>query len=79
MTTPTLTPDRLTMQQTATALNTNIGGVIKLRSKGASLYDPTFPPMVNGTFDEAAVLAWKAARDAKAAGTTSKEMTHVQS
>jgi hypothetical protein len=27
--------------------------------------DPTFPPMYHGTFDEAAVLAWKAARDSK--------------
>jgi hypothetical protein len=62
----TIPARRLTMQQTAAAIGTNIGGVIKLRSKGATLYDPTFPPMINSTFDEAAVLAWKATRDAKA-------------
>lgn len=67
MTTQPLTPRRLTMQQAATAINTNIGGVIKLRSKGASLYDPAFPDMMtDGTFDAAEVLAWKVARDERA-------------
>ena len=60
-----LTPRRLTMSQTAAAIDTNLGGVILLRSKGSKTCDPTFPPMIGGTFDEAAVLVWKAARDAK--------------
>jgi hypothetical protein len=47
---------RLTMRQVSVFLNTPIG---RLRA------DPTFPPMHQGTFDEAAVLAWQQARDAK--------------
>jgi hypothetical protein len=62
-----MTSRRLTIRETAAAIGTNLGGLLKLRSKGARLYDPTFPPMVNQTFDEAGVLSWKAARDAKAA------------
>ena len=42
-------------------------GLIQLRAKDSRTSDPTFPPMTNGTFDEAAVLAWRADRDAEAA------------
>lgn len=52
---------RLTIGQTTHLCNQQIG---RLRA------DTTFPPMINGTFAEAAVLAWIAARDAKAATPT---------
>ncbi len=60
---PPAAPRRLTMQQTAAAIGTNLGTLIQLRAKGARLYDPSFPPMVGGNFDEAAIMAWKTARD----------------
>lgn len=50
-------PNRLSMLQVMRLCGQPIG---RLRA------DPTFPPMYHGTFDSAAVLAWKAARDAKA-------------
>jgi hypothetical protein len=37
---------------------------------GRLLADPTFPPMLRGTFDEGAVLVWIANRDAKTTATT---------
>jgi len=60
-------PRRLTLRETAAALGTNVGTVFQLRAKDSRTSAPTFPPMTNGTFDEAAVLAWRADRDAKAA------------
>jgi hypothetical protein len=54
---------RLTMRQTAANIGTNLGHLVLLRSKGSMLFDPTFPPMVGGTFDEAAISAWKKRRD----------------
>lgn len=55
----------ITMQQAAAILGTNLGTIIILRSKGARLFDPTFPAMVNGKFDRAAILAWQAANASK--------------
>jgi len=55
----------ITMRQAAAILGTNLGAIIKLRAKGARLYDPTFPPMVTGRFDRAAILAWQAANTSK--------------
>lgn len=54
---------RLTMRQTAAAIGTNLGTLLLLRAKGSMLFDPTFPPMVDQTFDEAAISAWKKRRD----------------
>lgn len=51
------TPRRLTMLQVTKLCGQPIGPLRR---------DSTFPPMWHGTFDEEAVLAWKAARDAKA-------------
>jgi hypothetical protein len=57
---------RINITQAAKLADIKMGVLIPMRSKGARLYDPTFPPMTNGTLDAAEVLAWKAARDAKA-------------
>ena len=54
---------RLTMRQTAAAIGTNLGHMVLLRSTGSMLFDPAFPPMVGGTFDEAEISAWKKRRD----------------
>jgi len=53
---------KLSIQQVAQALGTNLGSVILMRAKGARLYDPTFPPMTNGTFDSTEVASWKATK-----------------
>ena len=54
---------RLSPRQTAAAIGTNLGHLVLLRAKGSMLFDPTFPPMVDQTFDEAAISAWKKRRD----------------
>lgn len=64
---PPAAPRRLTMQQAAAAIGTNLGQLIQLRAKGSKLFDPSFPPMHGGHFDEAAVMAWKTARDERGA------------
>ncbi len=54
---------RLTMQQTAAAIGTNLGTLVLLRSKGSMLFDPTFPPMVGGMFEAASVSTWRKIRE----------------
>ena len=64
---PPAAPSRLTMQQTAAAIGTTLGQLILLRAKGSKLFDPSFPPSIGGNFDEAAIMAWKTARDERGA------------
>ncbi|MDP3335249.1 hypothetical protein [Rhodoferax sp.] len=54
---------RLSFKQAAEAIGTNLGTLIQMRAKGAKLFDPTFPPMTNGTFDAAEIAAWKTAKN----------------
>jgi hypothetical protein len=67
-----LTP-KITMKQAAAMLGTNLGAIIKLRAKGARLFDPTFPIMVNGQFDRAEILAWQAANASKSPAQPNQE------
>jgi hypothetical protein len=57
---------RLTDRQTAQLIGTNLGEILKLSARSGKYHDPTFPPKENGTRCANAVLAWIAARDAKA-------------
>jgi hypothetical protein len=74
MTTIVLTPSnplsglRINITQAAQVTDTKISELVAIRSKGARLYDPTFPLMTDGTFDAAEVLAWKQARDSRTQG-----------
>jgi len=52
----------LTLQQVAKQIGTNLGTIIQMRAKGARLFDATFPPMTNGTFNAADISAWQTAR-----------------
>lgn len=54
-----------------TSRRLTIGPVTRLCKApiGRLLADPTFPAMLRGTFDEGAVLAWIATRDAKTTAT----------
>ena len=61
-----LIPNRLTLRETAAAIGTNLGGLSKLRSKGARLFDPSFPSPVGGLFIEAEILAWKKSKEEEA-------------
>ncbi len=51
------TPARLSIRQVTQLCGQPIGPLRR---------DPNFPPMQHGSFDEAAVMAWKTALDAKA-------------
>lgn len=53
---------RLSFKQAAEAIGTNQGMLLKLRAKGATSYDSTFPKSTSGTFDAAEVAAWMAAK-----------------
>lgn len=53
----------ITMRQAAQLLGCNLGSIILMRAKGGKLFDPTFPAMTpDGTFREADILAWRAAK-----------------
>jgi hypothetical protein len=56
---------RLTPRETAAVIGGNLGDLVMFRYGGPKYRDPTFPVMVKQTYDEAEVLAWKQARDAK--------------
>jgi len=60
-----LTGLRINITQAAKLADIKMGELIPIRSKGARLYDPTFPPMTDGTFDASEVLAWKQARESR--------------
>jgi hypothetical protein len=66
---------RLTTRQTAATIGINLGSLVVLRSRGSRFYDPSFPPMVNQTFDEAAILEWKNASDRRPAQSSSPAQT----
>lgn len=55
-------PAKLSMQQVASQIGTNLGTLIQMRARGAKLFDATFPPMTNGTFDSTEIAAWLAAK-----------------
>lgn len=55
---------RLTPRQTADVLGITVDQVMRLSAKGGRFFDPTFPPMHRGAFDETAVMK---ARDNRAA------------
>lgn len=59
-------PRRLSHREAADALGLNISDLFKIRLKGARLFDPSFPKISNGTFDETEIFAWKLARDNRA-------------
>lgn len=63
----------VTMQQAAAMLGTNLGAIIKLRAKGGRLFDATFPPLIDGKFDRAEILAWQAATTNKTAAPPNQE------
>lgn len=54
---------KLSMQQVASQIGTNLGTLIQMRARGAKLFDPTFPPMTNQTFDSTEVAAWLTAKN----------------
>lgn len=64
---------KITMPQAAALTGRNLGDIILRRAKGSRLFDPTFPPMVNGKFDRAEILAWQAATANKSPAPTSQE------
>ncbi len=53
---------RLTLRQTAQLLGGNIGDVLKLCAKDGRFFDPSFPAMARGSFNEAEIRAWLAAK-----------------
>ena len=50
----------LSPKQVAEKLGINLGTLIKMRSKGARLFDPSFPAMTSGAFKAADISAWVA-------------------
>lgn len=59
---------RINITQAAKVADIRIGELVAIRSKGARLYDQSFPPMTDGTFDAAEVLAWKVTRETRTKG-----------
>jgi hypothetical protein len=54
---------RLTHSETAVAIGGTLGDLVKIRHGGPKTRDPSFPPMVNQTFDVTAVDMWVKNRD----------------
>jgi hypothetical protein len=57
---------RLTPRQSADVLGLTVNQVVFISATGGRYFDPSFPPMHRGTFDEAGILAWKKVRDDRA-------------
>lgn len=60
----------ITMRQAAQLLGCNLGSIVLIRAKGGKLFDPTFPAMADGNFNQADILAWQAAKANKTAVAT---------
>jgi len=58
---------KLTLSQAAQLLGKNQGQVLQAIAKDCKHHDPSFPACVNGSFQLADLLAWRAAKDGTAA------------
>ena len=60
-------PERATPTQAARILGITVSTLLRLRYSGSSIFDPTFPKTTAGKYETKDLLAWRAARVAKAA------------